>query len=288
MKRISFFLLASVIVFGGVVVASYLNKNPQIQSTWVWDTRDFQSNQQAYFSFLEEKGVTKLYVQIDRNLPMEQYEAMILEASSKEIAVFAIDGAKDWVYSTDELEFLLEWLKDYQTGVKESARFSGLLLDIEPYLLAEWETDQEFLIRGYQEVIRGGSTFAAKLGIPFEMAIPFWFNEIKIDDQALLDWMSPYINTLVIMSYRTELEGENGLHAIVAPYFKEYQFKDMEIVLTLETESLDGEEWSITFAEKEEADLNRFIKKTHSSYKNEDGYQGISVHHLYSWMKVID
>jgi hypothetical protein len=126
-------ILITVILGGVALLSLHITNKPQIYSTWIWDTREFQENSQEYFNFLEKKGFSKLYVQIDRELPKDQYETMINEATSKNIIVVASDGAKDWVYSQDEVEALLSWLDEYQTEVKESARFSGLLLDVDPF-----------------------------------------------------------------------------------------------------------------------------------------------------------
>ncbi|GAE34248.1 hypothetical protein [Halalkalibacter akibai] len=283
MKKINVIFALILTLGGGFVIYLIVNKEPDIQSTWVWDTREFQANSERYFHFLTEKRISKLYVQIDQELAYEEYEKMIEAAHAMEIAVFAIDGAKDWVQQLDELNNTLEWLKEYHRQVNDAARFDGLLLDVEPYLLDEWETEQLSILKGYQEVVRIGSEFSQNENVPFEMAIPFWFYQLEVEGENLLTWMYSYIDTVLIMSYRTELEGENGFHAIVAPYFEEFASDHVDIVLTVETESLEGEEQSISFSEKTESEMNQFISTLNKKYRN---VQGISVHHLHSWIKL--
>lgn len=57
-------IVVIIVVLVGVFIILYTKKEPHIQSTWIWDTREFQSNQQAYLDLIEKKGLTKLYVPI--------------------------------------------------------------------------------------------------------------------------------------------------------------------------------------------------------------------------------
>ncbi|GAE28331.1 amidase [Halalkalibacter wakoensis JCM 9140] len=188
------------------------------------------------------------------------------------------------VYQTGELEAKLQWLKEYQKSAEQESQFKGLLLDVEPYLLDEWDKDQMTLLNGYVTIMDEASRFAKEHELPFEMAIPFWFHELEKDGQPLLPFLTPLVDTFVIMSYRTELEGENGLHALVSPFFQQLPGN---IVLTLETETLEGEERAISFAEKDYQQLNDFIRKLNNHYEQYESFQGVSVHHLDSWMKLM-
>ncbi|KHF39724.1 hypothetical protein [Halalkalibacter okhensis] len=279
--RKSVYLIILLGVISTIMMAFY-ERETKIESTWIWDTQRFIDNKEPYFQFLEQNNITKLYVQIDPGIAYEKYESMIGEATARGMVVFAIDGAKDWVYSTEELRYKLGWLHTYHLQVGEASQFSGLLVDVEPYLLPEWEKEQLTLLTGYVKLIDEAADFTRKHNLPFEVAIPFWFHELELRGQRFLDVLGSSIDTFVIMSYRTDVEGENGLFALVSPYFE--NDIEVDIVLTVETERLQGEEKYISFSEKSEQEMFRFINQLNKHYRDDNRFQGVSVHHVDSWM----
>ncbi|MDT8862982.1 hypothetical protein N0O92_22705 [Alkalihalobacillus sp. MEB130] len=282
-------LIALLIFVGGLVLLmSTHNKKPTIESTWMWNTSTLIEEAERYREFMMEKGVSKLYVQIDPSIEVKKYQLFIQEASVNGIDIYAMDGAKDWVYSSNELIEKLAWLDSYQQLSNEQSRFKGLLLDVEPYLLEEWNDEKTSLLEGYQVIVEEAYNYTQENNLPFEVAIPFWFHELKIGGQPFLETISTFVDTYVIMSYRTDLYGENGFHALVEPNFHTLFSNEANIVLTIETETLKGEEKYISFAEKDEADMNDFIKKVNQHYKQYSQFNGVSVHHIESWMDVID
>nr|WP_316047192.1 hypothetical protein [Planococcus glaciei] len=69
----------------------------EIRATWLWNPWELVSDEAGTLAFLENKNVNKVYVQVDRDIPVKVYRGFIEKASAKGIKVYALDGAPGWV-----------------------------------------------------------------------------------------------------------------------------------------------------------------------------------------------
>ncbi len=90
-------LLLILLLLGGGMMFFYKSVDKvNVVSTWMWDTYQLFEKKDAYFTFLEEKDITVLYVQIDPTIDIDTYGSFIREARERGIDVIAMDGAPDW------------------------------------------------------------------------------------------------------------------------------------------------------------------------------------------------
>ena len=130
-----------------------LNQSPI--STWLWDTELIIEEQKNILTFLDKENVNVLYLQISRNVDEEIYRDFIVEATKQDLEVHALGGAKEWVTKDGEQEFYdyLQWVQQYQQSATKEEQFSGIRLDVEPYLHKDWEKNQSVFLENYQHVL---------------------------------------------------------------------------------------------------------------------------------------
>lgn len=258
------------------------------KATWLWDTLKIIKDEAGVLSFLENKQVNKLYLQINMDIAGADYMRFISHATARGIKIYALDGAPDWVskegYKIQER--LFDWLHTYNRNAKETERFSGVHLDIEPYLNNEWSHNQTQLIESYQALLTRAKKETKQLQLPLEADMPFWFDEIKYTNQfgkgLLAEWVINQIESVSIMAYRNTAKDIIKIVQHEIAYAKKV---NKSIVISVETGALDDNQ-NITFYDNGEAYMNTQLALVQRHYAKKTSYRGVAIHHVDSWMNM--
>ncbi|XQY91654.1 amidase [Metabacillus sp. HB246100] len=256
-------------------------------STWLWDTQKIVSEPDATLQFLVDKQVSHVYLQINRTIKLDVYKTFIRKASEKNVRVYALDGAPHWGPSTKAFTLFLEWVKSYQAGAKSSEKFSGIHLDIEPYLTSQWTTTYNAAVKKYQDALLVAKNTAASLNVSFAVDIPFWFDEMTFRNSHgkgnLAQWAIQQTDEVTIMAYRDKALGANGIIELVKNEMTYAQASKKKITLAVETMNL-GQDGFLTFFEEGQAAMNKQLDLVSAKYSSYSSFHGFAVHHVGSWM----
>ena len=165
-----------------------------------------------------------------------------------------MDGAPSWVSaegsrSQDEL---FNWLHIYNKNSTESEQFSGVHLDVEPYLNNGWSLHQAQTIESYQTLIMKASEKASQLQLTLEVDMPFWFDEVQYNNEfgkgLLADWVIDHVDSVTIMAYR---DAAKDIISIVEHEIAYASTVNKSIVIGVETgASEEGENITFMIMEK--------------------------------------
>ncbi|WP_046179559.1 hypothetical protein [Domibacillus tundrae] len=285
LKKIRASILLIMLLAAGIPQVETEASVPNDQATWLWNPWVIVSDEAGTLTFLESKGVNKVYVQIDRDIPVNVYRSFIDKASAKGIRIYALDGAPDWAAPKGYINQneLMNWLSRYQSGSAATQKFTGIHLDVEPYLYSGWTTNQAATIKSYQSLLTKAKSSAASLTLPLEADMPFWFDEISYKNTygkgKLAEWVIANTNSVTIMAYRDSaplvIEVVKNEIVIAEKYGK-------SIVIGVETgQTSEGD--AISFFEEGEASMNQELSAVQNYYAPSKGFNGIAVHHVGSW-----
>ena len=258
----------------------------QVHATWLWNPWMFVEDEGGTIAFIESKGVNKVYVQIDQDISQAAYSSFIGKAKAKGIDVYALDGAPSWVAPKGYVnqDRFLSWVSGYQAQAAENTRFAGVHLDVEPYLYSGWNSNQAATVKSFQALLTKAKTSTAKMGLPLEADIPFWFDEITYKNSygkgLLAEWVIANTAGVTIMAYR---DSAPMIIDIVKNEMAMAERLGKRVVVGVETGTTD-EGSIITFAEEGEAFMNQELAKVTAHYAGNPAYKGNAVHHVGSWM----
>lgn len=259
--------------------------NMNTKATWLWNPWMIVSDEQGTLDFLESKQVNKVYLQIDCEVPVAYYYSFIEKAKLKGMTVFALDGSSEWVApkgSKQQAE-VLNWIANYQDNATNNQQFAGIHFDIEPYIYSGWETNQAQTIKAYQNLIIKAQQTAHNLNLPFEVDMPFWFDEITYKNSfgkgLLSEWVISHVDSVTIMAYRDTAQAIIEIVQSEMDYAKKI---NKSIVIGVETmASAEGN--AVSFAEEGETYMLQQLQLVEKHYTSNLAFSGIAIHHVDSW-----
>ncbi|MFD0711807.1 SGNH/GDSL hydrolase family protein [Paenibacillus sp. GCM10027626] len=284
--KIIMITLLCCMVIATVLMVKWGSEKPPVKATWVWDTTTLMEDKSKMLAFAEEQGVNVIFLHIDREKDFEPYRAFVEEAHGLGIEVEALGGDPAWGLTDyqQEIESFIGWIEDYQRAAVERAAFDGVHVDIEPYLLKEWEQDRDDIVRQWM----GNMEFLVQkvkqdVSLRVSADLPFWIHKIPARDYGSVGaWMIEQLDRVVLMNYRNFAVGENGIIANALPMIKEGTRAGKPVIIGLETAPTDEGEHT-TFYGKGISSLNRQMQLSHFVMRWYSGYQGFSIHDYKSW-----
>ena len=162
---------------------------------------------------MDQSGSGVLYQQFSKeSLKEETAEEFVCALKKNRKHIYALAGAPEWAYETDG-KHIIKWLKrvaafNLERGSDE--RIDGLMVDVEPYLLEEWDQEEEArmkLMEGYLEGICKGYEYAKEHGLSYLVCIPSYYD--ATNKKILEKLIAQGCDGVAVMNYdRTDEAGQ--------------------------------------------------------------------------------
>lgn len=179
------------------------NETPMFETKngiWIWNLNKIQ-NIQKFFDYLISLKIKRIYIQISDNL--DEFKKILELAEQLNIEVFAVDGSASYVNTP---EILYERVrKVIEFNKKNSYRFKGFQVDVEPYLLKDFNIKKIEYMEKYLNMFQKLKDIS-KNQILINAVIPFWFDQIQHKEKSVLFYIFDFVDETTIMSYRTNFE----------------------------------------------------------------------------------
>jgi hypothetical protein len=257
---------------------------------WIWQTDIILDSdaQQAFLTFAQHQGIRDAYLNGYDLLPdrASELENFIIEADMIDIEVELLSGEPHWALTSNHalaLDFAQRAIT-FTQAITGEARPAGLHLDVEPYLLSQWQTDQANTITQYLNLL---SEVKQKLtafnsGLRLTVDIPFWFDTITATYQSKTKPLHQHVQDIadrvVIMDYRDVAEGADGIiiHAQNEIDYGESITK--EVIIGVETNDAAPEPEKVTFFEEGEAVMEQELALVAQHYQSSPAFGGFAIH----------
>lgn len=256
---------------------------PHVKATWVWNTWDIVHKPQDLISFASSKGVQELYLQVSNEVELPFYKAFNNMALKQGIRVYALDGSPSMALERErtQVKAFLSWVAEFQSKAQESEKFSGVHVDIEPYLLPEWLSDRDSVIRQWQSSMEFICRFAKQEQLHAGADMPFWFDEIPVpgQDSSLSSWMINQFDSITIMAYRDSAE---RILSASEQELQEAALLGKQVILAVETNP-SRETPSVTFYEEGRLYMEEQLMAVQRLADEYASFGGFAVHDYHGW-----
>ena len=162
---------------------------------------------ETLFSDMKELGMVELYQEISDDIETEMIKKFLTSASEQEIAVYLLIGEPDWVLEKDA-ESLLEEMQrigEINELVEETAELKGVMVDVEPYLLEEWDDERDELMQCYVDCMKETYDYATEQGIEVILCIPYFYDN-KGYSGELETLIAEACDGIAVMNYYRNME----------------------------------------------------------------------------------
>ncbi|MNJ36767.1 hypothetical protein D3C77_315690 [compost metagenome] len=176
----------------------------------------------------------------------------------------------------------MEWIGKYQLTAAEEEQFTGVHVDIEPYLLPEWKSNTNNVIKQWQSNVVYLVEESAKLGLPIAADLPFWLDKYAANDSemSLSSWMISKYDSVTLMSYR---DSATAVIELAKQELQEAETLNKRIYTGVETKySSEGDH--VSFFEEGYDYLNVQLLYLDQLGRNYRSFAGVAVHDLVGMM----
>lgn len=258
------------------------------KASWLWDTALIKKSGPDVLSFYKNQGVNVIYLQINRNINSLYYKDFIRQAGAIGIEVHALDGNSAWslVAQRPKLTTMFKWIENYQATAGANEKFKGIHVDIEPYLLSQWTTNQKSLISQWQSNVLYMVQRANDLQLPIAADLPFWLNNFKVPDgtSTLSSWMIKQYDSVTLMSYR---DTGTGVFNAAKAGLQEGAALGKKVFTGVETNNTpEGD--TISFYEEGADYMNDELVKLVELAGTYSSFGGIAVHDYTGWKALVE
>lgn len=281
------------------------------RAVWVWEPETFAMLEdrrvaREAIAFLKSKGVDTLYLYADSYKGLshlekkpELYRALIRRLGKRGMRAYALLGS--WHLGTHEYVLpgrhpeavaMLERVLAYNAAARPAERFAGVNIDIEPHMLAAWETDRDGLLLNFLDMSRAlmEAKRAAGSALPVGPAIPFWLDRIELRWGGAKKPVSEHVldlyDTAALMNYRDRAEGRDGMivHAASELAYAAKLGKRLAIGVEVTPNEVD----KVTFDGLSEEYMEAELAKAEAAFSSSAAFGGFVIHHYGSyraWLK---
>ena len=255
------------------------------KATWVWQTELIEDGGEQLLGFAREEGINLIYLQINRNMPKETYEKFVRLAHESQVEVHALGGDPGWALQEhkDDMLGLADWVNDYNAGVTSDSQFDGIHLDIEPYVLNEWETEQDEVISSWMSNMNSFLSKVNGTGLELGIDIPFWFDNITLaDGGSLNEWLIGTFDHTTVLAYRNVADSEHGIIHLSKNELEIADRLGKQVLVGVNTKEMPGEAHTTFYGHGKEQ-MNKTLQQLSSGLSSYTSFAGLAVHDFRNW-----
>lgn len=265
--------LVAALLFGAMMPALSSGASAPARALWVWS-----GPVPGALDVAVADGFQTLFVHAPPGFDPAAYEGFVTDAHAAGIEVHAMAGDPAWA---TERRAWVNWIEE----VNDAEMFDGAVVDVEPYLLPEWNDpgSQRRLINSYLRRLAAAQRAA---DLDLVVAVPFWWDlpEFDRNGESLVSAVVDRADGIIVMAYRDQALGADGIieHAATEVAVAAADGKSAWVGVETGDAGLD----KLSFFEEGRAVMSGELALVDAEFSV--GYRGVAVHHYGSWLDLSD
>lgn len=175
----------------------------------------------VFFEDTKKLGITEVYQEISKDFEMEEVEQFLKAAKKSETSVYMLIGEAEWALEEDAEHLIAEIKRvaSMNQSVSKSTRLKGVMVDVEPYLLEDWEENSDKVMKSYVTGMKKAYEYARECEIEMILCIPYFY-DTKGHEEELENLIADACDGIAVMNYYRDSEIEHiQTEAELASYY---------------------------------------------------------------------
>ncbi|MCJ8012457.1 hypothetical protein MUG84_12005 [Paenibacillus sp. KQZ6P-2] len=277
--------LAGLLILAASLLVGFQSPAQGVKATWVWQTELIEDGGGHLLDFARQEGINLIYLQINRDLPKATYETFIQNAHKEAIAVHALGGDPGWALQEhqDRMLGLADWTMNYNASVSPENQFDGIHLDIEPYVLPQWNTNKQAVISSWESNLKAFLAKTSGSSLELGIDIPFWFDDTKTSEGGSLnEWLMNSFDHVTVLAYRNEVDTEHGIVYLSKDELALADRLGKQVLVAVNTKEMPGEAHT-SFYGRGKDQMNQSLRQLSGELSSHASFAGIAIHDFRNW-----
>lgn len=181
----------------------------QMNSMFSWDVSSIEDEEMN--EILEKTNTRRVFQNIDSKiLESNSFYAFMNRMKNENITVYYLTGEPEWALkeNADFLNKAIDKTISWNMN-SDNYKIQGMVFDVEPYLLSDWEDNQTALMESLISNLKRAYNYAKENELQIIICIPYWYDKNN-------------------MSYLEELIRDCCDEVAVMNYYKNKEYKNMK------------------------------------------------------------
>ncbi|UOQ43921.1 hypothetical protein MUN89_18950 [Halobacillus salinarum] len=256
------------------------------RGTYIWHADTLISEQDSIIEFAKEKNINMLYTRLDLTQPFSAYQDFVEKATKAGIEVHAMGGHPTWALEEGKphIEKLVNYVKDYNSQSADSQKFTGIHLDIEPYVNPQWTSNEQEVLKSWMKNITMFEEETNKANLESSMDLAMWFDDTKTPghpDTPFNKWVIETVDHASVMAFRDFAEGSGGIVDMAEDEVKYADELGKDIIISVEMKDVQNKD--ITFHDEGKEKMKKQLHTVEDNLSKYSSYNGYSIHAYKYW-----
>ncbi len=191
-----------------------------------WNAEIVNKTDGKIFSFMKRDGLNVLYQNFSsKNSRREQMAVFLEKAMQEDIKVYQLTGDPSWgtdpegeklceavetaaAYNRRTQRKFREWSQAEGKERDAVPRLAGVVLDVEPYTLKEWDRDPDGTMKSFVSGMKKAYALAQQYDLELIVCIP-WYYDKKEQQEQLEELIKNGCDSIAVMNYYRGAEIKN-------------------------------------------------------------------------------
>ncbi|MCY9762700.1 hypothetical protein M5X06_25680 [Paenibacillus alvei] len=262
------------------------------KATWIWQAERIEDEPEKLIDFAKKNHINVMYLHVDMRVPEAAYRRFLRQAGQAGIEVHGLAGHPLWALREyrDRIMKLVDWVSAYNQSSAAAERFKGIHLDVEPYVLPEWEVDPQPVLRSWTENMEHVIDAVKGRGsLEISVDMPVWFDNIMVPNTqstSLSEWIISRFDHVTLMAYRQQLDGGNGIIELVQNEMEIADRFGKSIFIGVNTKPMT--ETHTTFYDAGIQAMDAALKQVSERLEHHASFTGVAIHDYQYWNRMLE
>lgn len=197
-------VIVSIILYSCIhFVESNSNNETNRVSLFSWGDGGYQiQNRDEFYATITSLGVTDLFQEVtDEYLYSTEIKSFFKDTKELGVSVYYLTGQPQWGLDPEakDMKKQMDKIVSLNVANSEIGQFKGVLIDIEPYLLEEWNTNEKDAFNVFVISMKETYNYAKDNNLEVILCLPNWLD--KVSKESLETLIKECCDEVAIMNY---------------------------------------------------------------------------------------